>query len=182
MLTFAAYVGANSLLKSIITFLLLCFCCWKHKKDTILQTPFIWDIQSLTGLLHIVLVAKLWLDNHCWGRGLVNSQMAFKIYYTVATQADMCVCVCVWLYICAHVYLSTVQVVTLCEMSAVCMFQSPLGSSLTCRVKYLSGEDPEPPVTQWRRRRRGSTPSWGTDNFLGGWGRSVVIKRSEWQG
>lgn len=47
-------------------------------------------------------------------------------------------------------YLSTVQVVTLYGMSLVCVLQSPLGSSLTCRVKYLRGEEPEPPVTQWR--------------------------------
>lgn len=79
---------------------------------------------------------------------------------------------------CKHAYLSAVQVVTLYGTSAVCVFQSPLGSSLTCRVKYLSGEEPEPPICQWRRRRRDSTPSWGTDSFLGGWGRSVdVVER-----
>lgn len=82
------------------------------------------------------------------------------------------------LSMCTHAYLSTVQVVTLYGTSAVCVFQSPLGSSLTCRVKYLSGEEPEPPICQWRRRRRDSTPSWGTDSFLGGWGRSVdVVER-----
>lgn len=72
-----------------------------------------------------------------------------------------------------NIYLSTVQVVTLYGISLVWVLQSPLGSSLTCSVKYLIGEEPEPPVTQWRWRRRDSTPSWGTDNFLGGWGRSV---------
>lgn len=74
-------------------------------------------------------------------------------------------------------YLSTVQVVTLYGISLMCVLQSPLGSSLSCSVKYLSGEEPEPPVTQWRWRRRDSTPSWGTDNFLGGWGRSVDVTR-----
>lgn len=79
-------------------------------------------------------------------------------------------CICM---VSDNIYLSTVQVVTLYGISLVWVLQSPLGSSLTCSVKYLIGEEPEPPVTQWRWRRRDSTPSWGTDNFLGGWGRSV---------
>lgn len=86
-----------------------------------------------------------------------------------------------------NIYLSTVQVVTLYGISLVWVLQSPLGSSLTCSVKYLIGEEPEPPVTQWRWRRRDSTPSWGTDNFLGGWGRSVngatIVKgkKGQWE-
>lgn len=84
-------------------------------------------------------------------------------------------CSCAYVHVC--VYLSTVQEVMLCRMSAVWVFQSPLGSSLICRVKYLSGEEAEPPVTQWMRSWRDSTSSWGTDNFLGGRGRSVDTDR-----